>query len=77
MYDRQQAALVSFFATQAKVDRARTTLTAVEADQRAALAKLVEATDARTAASLVGVSVATAREAAAKPGVASSAPAVG
>lgn len=72
LYDRQQAALASFFATQAKVDKARSALAGVEADQRAALAELVKATDARTAASLAGVSIATARESAANPGGASS-----
>jgi hypothetical protein len=74
--DRQQAALASFFATQAKVDKARAALAAVDADQRAALAELVKATDPRTAASLAGVSIATAKEAAAKPGGASSSAAV-
>lgn len=76
LYDRQQAALASFFATQAKVDKARAALASVEAGRRAALAELVQATDARTAASLAGVSLATAKEAAAKPGGASSTSAV-
>jgi hypothetical protein len=72
LYDRQQAALGSFFATQTKVDKARVALAAVESDQRAALAELVTATDVRTAASLAGVSIATAKESATKPSGAAS-----
>jgi hypothetical protein len=68
LYDRQQAALAAFFATQARVDKARAALSAVERDQKAALAELVKATDARTAATLAGVSIATAKDAAAKAG---------
>jgi hypothetical protein len=76
LYDRQQAALAAFFATQAKVDKARAALAAVEGDQRAALAELVEATDVRTAATLAGVSIATAKDATTKPANAPSTPAV-
>jgi hypothetical protein len=76
LYDRQQAALAAFFATQAKVNKARAALTAIEGDQRAALAELVEATDVRTAATLAGVSIATAKDAATKPAPTSSTSAV-
>lgn len=62
-HDRQQAALASWFALDAKADKIRAGLAAVEAEQQAALAQLACLTDARTAGRLTGVPVTQARHA--------------
>lgn len=61
-HEQQQAALATYFALEKRADKLRVNLSAVESEQRAALAELARSTDAGTAARLTGASVKHARE---------------
>ncbi|MEP7115323.1 MAG: hypothetical protein ABI862_18820 [Ilumatobacteraceae bacterium] len=61
-HEQQQAALANYFALEKRADKLRVNLSAVETEQRAALAELTRSTDAGTAARLTGASVKHARE---------------
>lgn len=62
-HDEQLTLLATYLGFDAKVVRARTTLDALEADQRVALAELALATSVEIAADLTGVAPARVRDA--------------